>query len=54
MSDYFHIREYSDICMIMSQNGLKFEKMCHNIFKVRAGVSIDTKIHMYKIRAYGT
>ena len=52
-SEYFHIREYSDIRMIVSRILWHFYEHVTNVFNIRAIVSIGTKLYMRKIRTYG-
>ena len=51
-SEYFPIREYSDIHAIMSQISLHLYKYVTNVFNIRTSVSIDIKLYVCKICAY--
>ena len=45
MGEYFPIREYSDIRMIVSQISLDLYEHVTNLFNTRASVSIETKLY---------
>ena len=52
MGEYFPIREYSDIRMIVSQISLDLYEHVTNLFNTRASVSNETKLYKWKIRVY--
>ena len=52
MSEYFHVKEYSDIHMIVSQIFCHLYEYSTKVFNIRVSVSIDTKLYTCGIRAY--
>ena len=52
-SESFLIREYYEICMTVSLIAWHLYKHVKNVFNICASVSIETKLYMWKICAYG-
>ena len=51
-SEYLTIREYYDVCAIVSQISRYLYEYVKNVFNVIASVLIDSKLYTHKIRVY--
>ena len=52
MSEYFTVRECSEICMITSKNGLTFKQICHICLQFPCKFFNWHQLYTWKISAY--